>query len=73
MIDNCASERHQNNNLKAIIAFAKFLDSSITFHDVQRKEQILEFLNTKVKPLEEDPDKNGLLLGMIISIELSIF
>lgn len=61
MIDSSASERHQNNNLKAIIAFAKSLDSSITFHDVQRKEQIIEFLNTKIKSLEEDPDKKWIV------------
>jgi integrase/recombinase XerD len=61
MIDNGASERHQNNNLKTIIAFAKSLDSSITFHDIQRQEQILGFLNTKIKPLEEDPDKKWIV------------
>ena len=29
--DNATPERHQNNNLKAIIAFAEFLGSEITF------------------------------------------
>jgi hypothetical protein len=32
MKDNDTSERHQNNNLKAIIAFAEFLESETTFY-----------------------------------------
>ena len=57
MKSNGASERHQNNNLKAIIAFANFLGTDTTFFDVQLKEQIMSFLDTKIKNLEEDPDK----------------
>ena len=57
MKSNGASERHQNNNLKAIIAFANFLGTDRTFLDIQLKEQITSFLDTKIKNLEEDPDK----------------
>jgi integrase/recombinase XerD len=57
MKDNGASERHQNNNLKAVIAFANFLGRDTTFLDIQLKEQIMSFLDTKIKNLEEDPDK----------------
>jgi hypothetical protein len=57
MKSNGTSERHQNNNLKAIIAFASFLGTDTTFLDVQLKEQIMSFLDTKIKNLEEDPDK----------------
>ena len=57
MKSNGASERHQNNNLKAIIAFANFLGTDTTFFDVQLKEQITSFLDTKIKNLEEDPDR----------------
>jgi hypothetical protein len=46
------SEHHQNNSLKVVIAFAKFLGSDTTFYDIQRKEQTMRFLDTKVKPLE---------------------
>ena len=31
MIANASSERHQNNNLKAIICFARFLGPSVSF------------------------------------------
>jgi integrase/recombinase XerD len=60
MEDNGSSERHQNNNLKAIVAFARFLGPS-TFNDVQRKEQIFDFLVSKIKPVEEDPDKKWIV------------
>jgi hypothetical protein len=54
---NGASERHRNNSLKMVIAFANFLGPDITFYDVSRKNQITAFLDTKVKSLEKDPDK----------------
>ncbi|HKG41275.1 MAG TPA: hypothetical protein VKA98_03995 [Nitrososphaeraceae archaeon] len=58
MKSNGASERHhQNNNLKAIIAFANFLDTDTTFFDIQLKEHITSFLDTKIKNIEEDPDR----------------
>ena len=57
MKDNDSSERHQNNALKVVIAYAKFLGSDKSFYDVKRKEQITSFLDTKIKSLEQDPDK----------------
>ena len=57
MKSNGASERHQNNNLKAVLAFANFLGTDTTFLDVKLKEQIMSFLDTKIKDVEEDPDK----------------
>src|SRR5919109_779530 len=54
---NGASERHQNNSLKMVIAFANSLGKDITFYDIRSKEQITSFLDTKVKSTEEDPDK----------------
>ncbi|HKG42336.1 MAG TPA: hypothetical protein VKA98_09380 [Nitrososphaeraceae archaeon] len=53
---NGASERHQNNNLKAIIALAKFIGPDIRFYHLKR-EDIITFLNTKMKNQEQDPDK----------------
>jgi integrase/recombinase XerD len=52
-----SSEPHQNNNLKVAIAFANFLGPDRTFFDVQQKSQITAFLDTKVKPPEQDPEK----------------
>src|SRR6266571_2606113 len=55
MKGNGSSEHHQNNNLKAVIAFTKFLGPHITFHDIQKKEQIAAFLDTKIN--REDTEK----------------
>lgn len=52
---NGASDHHQNNNLKVVIALANFLGKDNSFYDIKTKQQILEFLDTKI--IEEDPDK----------------
>jgi hypothetical protein len=57
MRSNGVSERHQNNNLKAVINFANFLGSKISFTDINNPEQVLSFLNTKIRSQEIDPDK----------------
>lgn len=51
------SERHRNNTLQVTIGFANFLGLDRTFYDVERKEQILEFLDTKKKDTNQDPDE----------------
>jgi integrase/recombinase XerD len=57
MKSNGYSEHHQNNNLKVAIAFANFLGANITFYDINKKEQIIAFLDTKIKTSDQDPDK----------------
>ena len=57
MRNNGSSEHHQNNNLKVVITFGTFIGNDNSFLDINKKEQILEFLNTKVKSYGEDPDK----------------
>jgi integrase/recombinase XerD len=57
MRKNGSSEHHQNNNLKVMIGFGIFLGAEKSFHDVKTKQQILAFLDTKVKTHHEDPDK----------------
>ena len=57
MKTNGASERHQNNSLKVCNAFAFSLGKDITFYDIDKKDQILSFLDTKMKSQEQDPDK----------------
>lgn len=51
------SERYQNNNLKAIINYSMFLGPSISLNQVKNKAQITSFLDSKIKGIEEDPDK----------------
>ncbi len=50
------SERYQNNNLKAIIAYSRFLGSSISLDRVKCKIQITSFLDSKIKAVEQDPN-----------------
>ena len=44
---NGCSEKNQNNNLKAIIAFVNFIGSGISFYDIRTREQIVCYLDTK--------------------------
>jgi hypothetical protein len=53
---NGCSEKHINNNLKAIMNFDDCLDSKTCFLEIQRRDQILNFLDSKIKSAEEDPD-----------------
>jgi hypothetical protein len=53
MRKNGSSEHHQNNNLKVVIAFGNFIGNDNSFLDINKKEQILVFLNTKVKSYDE--------------------
>ena len=57
MIANGASHTHQNNSLQAVIAFAKYLGRICTFYDLLRPDQIIPFLDTKIKSEAEDPDR----------------
>jgi hypothetical protein len=34
------SEKYQNNNLKALIAYSKSLESTISFYEIKDKSQI---------------------------------
>ena len=50
------SERNQNNNLKAIIAFGNYVGPD-TFYDIHSGDQILRYLDTKIKNSAEDPEE----------------
>jgi len=52
------SIRYQNNNLKAIISYGKFLGPSISSNQVKNKTQITAFMDLIIKGIEEDPDKS---------------
>jgi integrase/recombinase XerD len=51
-----SSENHKINNLKVVLDFAKYLGQK-SLHDINRKEQILSYLNGKIKDPVVDPDK----------------
>jgi integrase/recombinase XerD len=70
---NGASERHQNNSLKMVIAFANFLGPDVTFYDIMRKDQITAFLDTEIKSLGEDPDKKWITTWNYYLIHIKLF
>lgn len=51
------SQNHEINNLKVVISFANYLGSNTNFHQVNTKQVILLFLDSKRKTLELDPEK----------------
>lgn len=50
MVSNGGSQRHQNNSLKRVVAFANYVGNNCTFYDLHRP-----FLDTKIKGEAEDP------------------
>ena len=50
------SESYQNQNIKALINMAKFLGKDLEFIKISKKEEMLSFLDSKIKNKEEDPD-----------------
>ena len=56
MKENGASERHQNNNLKAVLSFTQFMNSK-SLAEIVNKDDIVTFLQSKIKDKEEDPDQ----------------
>jgi integrase/recombinase XerD len=51
------SENYQNGLLKVLIRYTEYVGENTTFHQVQEKEQILDFLDSKRKTDKDDPDK----------------
>ena len=57
MTERDLSKNHKINNLKVVMSFADYLGPQITFHEINKKEKIMSFLNTKKKDPENDPEK----------------
>jgi hypothetical protein len=49
LIEIGTSENYQNQNLKQIIGFAKSLGTEKTFYDIKWTDEIISFLDTKIK------------------------
>lgn len=58
---NGASESHQNNNLKVLTAFALSLESKVTFPDIKDSIPIINFLNSKLKDANHDPERKSVI------------
>jgi integrase/recombinase XerD len=51
MSEKSLSEKYQNGNLKVLVYFARFLGPQTEFYDISKKEQIIAFLNTRIRIL----------------------
>jgi hypothetical protein len=49
MADNRESDSYKKSNLKSLILFSHEPVPNATFYDVQRKEEIFEFLSKRIK------------------------
>jgi integrase/recombinase XerD len=56
MQDKGSSENHIINNIKVVLDLAVFL-GQMEYQDIEKKEQILSFLNLKIKDSKQDPEK----------------
>ena len=56
MEEKGSSENHQVNNLKVVTDFARYL-GPLSFYEVRKRDQIISFLNKKIKTIDQDPDK----------------
>jgi integrase/recombinase XerD len=73
MKNNGSSERHQNNNLIVMIEFANYFDSNTAFYDINKKEQILLFLDTKIKDSSNDPEKRWITSWNHYLVRIKLF
>ena len=58
---NGSSESHQNNNLKVLTAFAEFLGRDVTLIDIKESHPIIRFLNSKLKDVNDDPERKSII------------
>ena len=70
-LSHSCSEKNQNNNLKAIIAFANFIGPDLSFYDIHSQD--LCYLDTKIKNIEKDPEERWIKVGMIILTVSDLF
>ena len=76
MKKNGLSESHIINTLKTNMLFSEFLGTHVSFYDVIRREQLINFLDSKIKNPDLDPDRrdyDGLRRTTITLVISSIF
>lgn len=57
MKSNGSSDSHINNTLYTNMLFSEFLGAGVSFYDVRGRGQIIDFLDSKMKNPELDPDR----------------
>lgn len=67
------SESYMNNALKVGLKFCRYYDMQKSIDDIKEKQDILNFLDTKVKTQEEDPDKRWITTWNFYLLHIKIF
>ena len=73
MKNNDSSERHQNNSLTVMIEFSNYFGSHTTFNDINKREQILSFLDIKIKDSSKDPEKRWITSWNHYLVRIKLF
>jgi integrase/recombinase XerD len=73
MKNNGSSERHQNNNIIVMIEFSNSFGSNTSFYDINKNEQILSFLDTKIKDSSQDPEKTWITSWNHYLVRIKLF
>ena len=68
MREKGSSENHIMNNLKVVIEYANYLDE-MNLYEVDKREQIITFLNIKIKNGSIYQTKDGFQLGTTTLID----
>ena len=72
MKNSGAGDKHINNNLKIVLSFASFNGQDFSFKDIG-KQQIIRFLDSKIKSIEQDPDKRWITTWNVYLNHLKYF
>lgn len=56
-----------------MIEFSKYFDSKTAFYDINKKEQILSFLDTKIKDIARDPEKRWITSWNHYLVRIKLF
>lgn len=61
MKTNGGGDKHINNNLKIVLSLEKFLNPTLDYEVITRQE-LIRFLDIKMKPIELDPDNKWITI-----------
>lgn len=72
MKNSGAGDKHINNNLKIVMGLSNFLEQNKLYEEIKR-EEIIQFLDSKIKPIEQDPDKKWITTWNVYLNHLKYF
>lgn len=61
LVGNCTSDAYRSQMIKIMNAYGNYIGANVTFYQVTKQEQIISFLDTKIKSPEVDPDQKWII------------